>query len=328
MKICVFGAGAIGGVLACRLSAAGHDVSVVARGDHLAAIQSKGLHLIAPDGEETFPLRASSTGSDFGPQDLVICALKAHSLPSAAVDIAASAGPKTPILFVLNGVPWWYFYRSGGPFEGTRLDSVDPGGRIWNTIGPQRALGCIIYLAATVPGPGTVRHHSDAPNRIIVGEPDGSTSQRLKVVVGALRAKELFPELTGNFRGALFGKLLNTVSLNQVCALTRSPIDQVVGDPRTRKLVRDLMSECVEVGRALGAPTDVDIEARIEANSKVTFKPSTLQDLEAKKPLEIDALVAAISELGGMAKVPTPNVDAVYALVRRLAEREGIYPRN
>jgi 2-dehydropantoate 2-reductase len=325
LRICVFGAGAVGGVLACRLSAGGHDVSLVLRGDHLAAVRSAGLRLVSAEGEEAFRLPTSESGMDLGEQDLVICSVKAHSLPAAARNLAACARG-APILFILNGVPWWYFHRSGGALDGTHLGLVDPQGEIWNTIGPERALGSVIYMTASTPAPGTVRHHSNA--RLILGEPDGSISARLNEAASALKVEGLFPETTASIRTAVFSKLLNTVSLNQVCALTRSPIDAVVGDPRARNLVQQLMHECAQVGAALGAPVDVDIDARIQSNAGVSFKPSTLQDLEAGKPLEIDALVAAVSELGRLAGIQTPQVDTIYALMRRLAEEQGLYSQS
>jgi 2-dehydropantoate 2-reductase len=324
MRICVYGAGAIGGVLACRLHMGGRQVSMVARGDHLAAIQKHGLKLLSAEGEQTFKIPASADAADFGAQDLVISCVKAHSLPAAAAQMKLLLGPKTPVVFALNGVPWWFFHGTRGALEGSRLELVDPGGRIWSAIGPERAIGSAVYIGASLPAPGVVKHHRN--NRVIVGEPDGSHSERIQTVLRMLQVDGLQVEATKDIRGAIFGKLINTVSFNPVCALTRTPMDDIVRDPRTRQLVRTLMAECTQVGAALGTPTDVDIDGRIDSYANAgPFRPSTLQDLELKKPLEIDALVAAISELGRIAKVPTPTTDAIYALIRRLAETEGLY---
>jgi 2-dehydropantoate 2-reductase len=322
-RICIFGAGAVGGVLAGKLSAAGHDVSVVARGAHLESIRADGLRVFTGDEVARHRVRVSESGADLGAQDLIISAVKAHALSTAAEALGALGGNEAPILFILNGVPWWYPYKAGGTLDSSRLASIDPHGRIWRTIGPQRALGSVIYTKASMPSPGVVRYQGAA--RLIVGEPDNTLSPRLVEALDMLKVEGIAAEATDSIRVAVFGKLLNTISLNQVCALTGSQINEIVADAATRELVRALMEECASVGRAIGAPIDVDIDARIAANADVAFKPSTLQDLEAGKPLEIDALVAAVSELGRAAKVATPLTDAVYALMHRIAVKRGLY---
>ena len=326
MKICIYGAGAIGGVLGARLALPGRTVSLVARGPHLAAIRAEGLKLQTDAGERAVKIAASDRPADFGPQDLVICAAKAHSLTSVARGIAPLLGPDTPVVFAVNGVPWWYFHQLGGQWDGTRLETVDPGGEIWKAIGPQRAIGCVVYMGASVPAPGTVKHHSGG--RFLIGEPDNSVSTRLKRIAEAMTADGVTIETTGRIRDEILGKLIGNVSFNPISALTRSNLGGILSRPGVRQLAKAMMEECQKVGAAIGANLQIEIEAKLNGYDRMAaFRTSTLQDLEAGRPLEIDALVGVVSELGRITGTPTPAIDIVYALIRSLAENIGQFPR-
>ena len=326
MKICVYGAGAIGGVLAARLALAGRTVSVIARGAHLAAIRAEGLKLHSESGERTVKVPASDRPADFGRQDLVICTAKAYSLTSVARGIAPLLAPETPVVFATNGIPWWYFHKLGGRWDGTRIETVDPGGEIWQRIGPQRAIGCVVYMGASMPTPGTVKHHSGG--RFLIGEPDNTLSARLKAVAAAMAADGLSVETTERIRDEILGKLIGNVSFNPISALTRSPLGGILSRPGLRQLAKTMMEECQNVGVAIGANLQIEIEAKLNGYERMAaFRTSTLQDLEAGRPLEIDALVGVVSELGHITGTPTPTIDTVYALLRALAENIGQFPR-
>lgn len=324
MKICVYGAGAIGGVLGARLAAAGRETSLIARGAHLAAIRAQGLTLRTDQGESRFKLPASDRPADFGPQDLVICATKSHSLPTVAQDIAPLLGPDTPVVFAVNGVPWWYFHKHSVN-EGTQLATVDPGGAIWRNIGPGRAIGCVVYMGASTPGPGIVKFHSGG--RFVLGEPDNSMSPRLMRVAEALSVEGVAIDTTGAIRDELLGKLIGNVSLNPLSALTRSTMGDILSDARVRRLAKTMMEECASVGAAIGAKLQIDVQTKLNNFEKLSgFRTSTLQDFEAGRQLEIDALVGVVSELGQITGTPTPAIDTVYGLIRLLAKNIGQYP--
>jgi len=327
MKICVYGAGAVGGVIGARLALAGREVSLIARGAHLAAMRANGITLRHAGRERGIAVACADDPRALGPQDLVICAAKAHSLTAVARDIAPLLRPDTPVVFAINGVPWWYFHRCGGAWDGTRLETVDPGGAIWERIGPERAIGCVVYMAADVPAPGVVSHNTGG--RLILGEPDGSESDRLAAIAAALGVEGLAPEVSRRIRDDVFVKLLSNLSINIVAVLTRLAADRIIAEPRLRALVKAMMAECVTVGTAIGADLDIDLEARVKAVERIgAFRPSTLQDLEAGRKLEIEALIGVVAELGRIAGVPTPTIDVVYALARALAENLGLYPKQ
>jgi 2-dehydropantoate 2-reductase len=323
-KICIFGAGAVGGVIAARLKAAGGEVTLVARGENLRAIREKGLRLRTPEGEKSLAVDVTDDTRTLPPQDLVLCCVKSHSLPQAVPQIAPLLGPQTPVVFAMNGVPWWFCHGLGGALSDKRLESVDPGGGVWRAIGPERALGCAVLMGSSTPEPGVVLYNGGG--RLVIGEPDGQSSARLAEIVKALSVPGLQPQPTDNIRGALFGKLIHNVSFNAVCAITHTVMDEVARDPRTRPLIRSLMLECVAVGKAVGVRIEHDVDKVIEnVIARGPFRPSTQQDLEAGKPLEIDALVGVVCELGRLTGVQTPFTDAVYALIRRLAETLNLY---
>ncbi len=319
MRVCIFGAGAIGGYLAAKLAAAGRvDLSLVARGAHLDAVRSHGLRLIEGETETTHKVAASADAADLGPQDCVLLTLKAHSLPGALDAMTPLFGAETAVVTMQNGVPWWYFYRYGGALEGTRIEAVDPGGRIWETIGPQRAIGAAVYPAAEVEAPGVIRHLDG--RRFSLGEPSGEKSERAAAIARELVAAGLQAPVRTDIRAEIWVKLWGNLSFNPISALTRSTLAAIVADPGTRTAARAMMLEAQAIAEALGTTFPLDVDRRIEGAGAVgEHKTSMLQDLERGRPMEIDALVGAVQELGRLTGVPTPAIDIVLALVRRLA---------
>jgi 2-dehydropantoate 2-reductase len=325
MRICVFGAGAIGGYVAARLAGKGEvDLSLVARGPHLKAMQTTGLRLVEAGEEQVLKVRAEEDPAKLGPQDYVFLALKAHSVPGVVKAMQPLIGPDTAVVTAQNGVPWWYFHRLAGPHEGTRLESVDPGGTIWDGIGPERAIGCVVYPATEVDAPGTIRHVEG--DRFPLGEPSGDRSERVLALSKALVAAGLKAPVRSDIRSDIWVKLWGNVSFNPISALTGATLEEIVGDPATRAVARNMMVEAQAIGEALGVRFPVDVDRRIEGAGAVgAHKTSMLQDLERGRPMEIDALVAAVTELGALTGLATPTVDTVLALVRQLARLRGCY---
>lgn len=324
MKICVFGAGAIGGYMGAKLAQAGADVSLVARGPHLAAMREKGLTLI--EGAETtnVAVSASDDPADLGPQDYVIVTLKAHSVPPVVPKMQPLIGPGTTIVSGVNGVPWWYFHKIGGPLEGTRLESVDPGNAQWEGFGPDRVLGCVVYPAAEVSEPGTVTHIEG--NRFSLGEPDGSKSERAQALSQALGSAGLKAPVRPKLRDEIWVKLWGNLSFNPISALTHATLDVLCTDPGTRAVARDMMLEAQAIAEALGVKFPIDVDRRIKGGAEVgAHRTSMLQDLDAGRPMEIDALVASVQELGRIVEIPTPTIDTVLGLVRLRARVAGLY---
>ncbi|MCA0029341.1 2-dehydropantoate 2-reductase [Mesorhizobium sp. B263B2A] len=325
MKITIFGAGAIGGYLAAKLAIAGRtDLSIVARGAHLEAIKADGLRLIE-DGQETLaPVRAAAKAEELGVQDTVVLALKAHSLTPALDQIAPLLGPKTSVVTMQNGVPWWYFHGVRGPLEGTRLNAVDPGGAIWQRIGPQRVIGAVVYPAVEVDAPGLIRHVEG--KRFSLGEPSGERSERVTLLAEEMVKAGLQAPVRDDIRGEIWVKLWGNLSFNPISALTGSTLAAIVADEGTRALARTMMLEAQAIGESLGVRFPIGVDRRIKGAGDVgDHKTSMLQDLERGRPMEIDALVSAVQELGRLTDKPTPTVDAVLALVRRLALERGCY---
>ncbi|AEH85162.1 2-dehydropantoate 2-reductase [Mesorhizobium opportunistum] len=325
MKITIFGAGAIGGYLAAKLAIAGRtDLSIVARGAHLEAIKADGLRLIE-DGQETLaPVRAAAKAEELGVQDTVVLALKAHSLTPALDQIAPLLGPKTSVVTMQNGVPWWYFHGVRGPLEGTRLNAVDPGGAIWQRIGPQRVIGAVVYPAVEVDAPGLIRHVEG--KRFSLGEPSGDRSERVTQLAEEMVKAGLQAPVRDDIRGEIWVKLWGNLSFNPISALTGSTLAAIVADEGTRALARTMMLEAQAIGESLGVRFPIGVDRRIKGAGDVgEHKTSMLQDLERGRPMEIDALVSAVQELGRLTDKPTPTVDAVLALVRRLALERGCY---
>jgi len=325
MKFCVYGAGAIGGLMAVELASSGHEVCVIARGAHLQAINERGLKLLI-DGRETVArVAASEDPRAFGPQDYVICALKAHQAYASARGFAPLLGPATAVVTAMNGIPWWYFYKSGGRFEGRRVASVDPDGRQWDSIQPQRAIGCVIEPACSVIAPGVIRHH--ALKRIPIGEPDGSRSERVLALGRALEEAGFDAPVREDIRSHIWFKLWANVCFNPISALTGATLDRMIGVPALLALCRSIMLEAKAVNEALGIEIPADMMDRLLAlaASVGSHKMSMLQDLERGRSLEIDALVTVVQELGRLTGVPTPLIDAVLALVQERARSAGLY---
>lgn len=325
MKICVFGAGAIGGYMGAKLAQAGADVSLVARGPHLAAMQAKGLTLIEEGCEPvTVQVRASADAAELGTQDYVIVTLKAHSVPALVGAMQPLIGEHTTIVSGVNGVPWWYFHKIGGALEGTRLYSVDPGNLQWDGFGPDRVLGCVVYPAAEVTTPGTIRHIEG--NRFSLGEPDGSTSERAVALSQALRSAGLKAPVRPRLRDEIWIKLWGNLSFNPISALTHATLDVLCTDPGTREVARRMMFEAQAIGEKLGVTFPIDIERRIDGGAAVgAHRTSMLQDLDAGRPMEIDALIGSVQELGRITATPTPTIDTVVALITLRAGIDGLY---
>ena len=326
MKFCVYGAGAIGGYLAVGLAAAGHDVCVIARGAHLEAIQKHGLKLRMGDGsEQTVRVPAADDPGALGPQDFVLCALKAHQAYTAAESFAPLLGPHTAVVTAMNGIPWWYFFHSGSRFEGMNPESVDLGARQWNAIGPERAIGCVVDPACEVVAPGVIVHEKF--NRFTLGEPDGTPSARVTALSTALQEAGFDAPVRDNIRWNIWLKLSGNVCFNPISVLTGATLDRIVGAPALRGLCKTMMLETRAVHEALGVHIKTDmVERRLDAaGSVVGHKMSMLQDLERGRVLEIDALVTVVQELGRLTNVPTPTIDMMLALVRERARSAGLY---
>jgi 2-dehydropantoate 2-reductase len=322
VKITIYGAGAIGGFLAAELALSGEDVSIVARGPHLEAIRERGLKLLIGGGEKLARLRATDEPAEIGVQDYVILTLKAHSVPSVVDRMRPLLGPDTAVVTAQNGILWWYFYKLPGPWENRRLPIVDPGGKIWEAIGPQRAIGCVVYPSCEVVEPGVVRHIDG--RRFMLGEPDGTKSARVTALSKIFTAAGFKAPVRNRIRDDIWLKLWGNVSFNPVSAVTGATLEEMTKDSATREVIRKMMLEAESVGRRLGVEFPVDVDTRIGWGGDVgAHKTSMLQDLEQGRPLEIDALVASVSELGRLTSVPTPTIDVLLALVRLRAHAAG-----
>src|SRR6478672_10400703 len=324
MKICIYGAGAIGGYLGVQFARAGADVSLVARGAHLAAMRANGLKLLIGDEERVVHPRCTDNPAELGPQDFVIICLKAHSITGVIEAIQPLLGPHTRIVTAVNGIPYWYFYRHGNECEGSTLESIDPGGRQWRELGPERAIGCIVYPATEIEAPGVIRHVYG--NNFPLGEPSGERS------ADVLRLADLFVEagmqapVLERIRDEIWLKLWGNVCLNPISALTCATLDVICSDPATRALSKAVMLEAQAIAETFGVKFRVDIERRIEGARKVgAHKTSMLQDLERGRPMEIDPLVTVVQEMGRLTGVATPALDSVLAVVTQRARIAGLY---
>ena len=315
-KICVFGAGAIGGYIGARLAhKAEADVSLVARGPHLAAMEAKGLTL--RQGGETFTVRprVTSDPKTLAPQDFVIITLKAYALSSALDQIEPILGKDTAILFAQNGMPWWYFYKHGGPLDGRRIESVDPGGKIWERLGPERALGSVVWQAAEMESPGVIAHAYG--DRLPIAEPSGEKTARAMLLSKLLMSAGIKSPVRGNLRDEIWLKLWGNLSFNPVSVLTQGTLLQLATDKGTRKVICDMMEEAQAVAVALGVIFSVDIDERIGMAEKVgNHRTSMLQDVEAGRATELDALLGAVIELAQMVGIATPTLNLVYDLTK------------
>ena len=323
MKVCVFGAGAIGGYLAVRLAqGSGADVSVVARGPHLAAIQARGLVLEMDGRRLTARPEATSNPGALGLQDVVVLTLKAHSIPGVVAVMQPLLGPDTAVVSAVNGIPWWYFHGLHSPFGARHVESVDPGGTIWRGIGPERAIGCVVYPSCEVVEPGVVRHLSD--DKFSLGEPGGERSDRVRAFAGLCVEAGIKAPVRPRLRDEIWVKLWGNVAFNPLSALTGATLDVLATEPDTRGIARAMMVEAQTVAEGLGARFAIDVDRRIDGAARVgAHRTSMLQDLELGRPLENDALVGAVQELGRLAGVATPTIDLVHALLRqRVAFRD------
>jgi 2-dehydropantoate 2-reductase len=325
MKIAIFGAGAIGGYLAVKLHQAGADVSVIARGPHLAAMRERGLTLKSEGQTLTVRLPCTDKAEDAGAQDYVIVTLKANGLTPAAPEIAKLMGPQTALVTGINGVPYWYFYGQDGPWRDRRIESVDPGGGLWDLLPPRQVIGCIVYPAAEVIEPGVVEHTYG--NRFSLGEPDGSKSPRVEALSQMLVKAGLKAPVRSNIRDEIWVKLWGNLAFNPLSALTSSTLDRLAFRPDLRAMARCMMEEAQVVGEALGAKFAVSIDKRMDGAGEIgAHKTSMLQDLERGRPMEIDALLGAVVELAELTGKQTPLCKTMLALVRERARQAGCYP--
>jgi 2-dehydropantoate 2-reductase len=324
MKICIYGAGAIGGLLAGRLALAGHEVSVVARGAHLTAIREKGLRILAGEKESIARIRAEDNPALLGPQDYVIVAVKAQNLTEVAAAIGPMVGPNTGIVTAMNGVPWWFFDRLAFGEGKLRLESLDPGGALSRAMPTERIVGCVVHLAASTPEPGVIRHGMG--ERLILGEPGGRNTARTHAIVAALREAKFEAVATDFIEKDFWVKLLGNISFNPVAALTLATANRLIADEYVKSYMVSIMHECLAIGRAVGVDAAIDPEARMDMARKLgVFKPSTLQDMEAGKKLEIDGLLIGTLEIARKAGVAAPFTESLAGLARLRAESTGQY---
>ena len=322
MKICVYGVGAVGAYLAVKLAGIGAEVSCVARGAHLEAIQKHGLKLIIDGREEMVRIRAVEDLRELGPQDYVIMALKAPAALAVAAHMAPLLGPKTAVVTAQNGLPWWYFYKSGGAYEGRRLAVADPEGKQWDLIGPERAIGCVVYSAGAIVAPGVVAHSGG--DKFILGEPDGLETPRIMELANLLIAAGLRAPVRPDIRNEIWLKLWGNATFNPISALTRANLEQIVNDPEVCGIVRRGMEEIEAVAAALGVTFPLSIDKRIEITGRLGgHKTSMLQDIESGRQMEVDALVGTVQELARLTGVLTPTLDIIASLVKLEAAVTG-----
>ncbi|HEX7055497.1 MAG TPA: 2-dehydropantoate 2-reductase [Burkholderiales bacterium] len=324
MKICIYGAGAVGGLMAAWLARSGHEVSVVARGRQLEAIRAHGMRVRSDGRIDAFPVHAESAPEELGPQDYVLVTVKAHSLTEVAERIAPLLGPDTSIVTAMNGVPWWFFDRLAFHGGRERLESLDPGGRLARAMPTERIVGCVIHLAASTPEPGLISHNMG--RKLIVGEPGGRNGERTGRIAKALERAGFEVQVSAAIEKDYWVKLLGNVSFNPVSALTLSTSDRLIESRPVKDYMIAIMREVLAIGRAVGVDADIDPEARIDmARSLGKFKTSMLQDLEAGKPLEIDGLLAGTLEIARKAGVKAPFTESLFGLVRARAQATGQY---
>jgi 2-dehydropantoate 2-reductase len=319
MKFAIVGAGAIGAFAGAMLAKSGEDVTLIARGPHLRAMQERGVRVRGEIGEFEAHPAATDDPANVGEVDVVLLTLKAQSLPGMAPRLAPLIGNQTSVISAQNGIPWWYFYRHGGPWEGTQLESVDPAGVIAQHIDPARVIGCIVYPSTLIVEPGVIRHLEG--NRFALGEPDGSKSERCRAIADVFIKAGLRAPIRTNIRHDMWVKLMGNVAYNPISALTRATLIEIVQDPETRALAAAIMTEAEAVANKLGIELGVSIEQRLAGAEKVGHhKTSMLQDIEAGKPTELEAIVGAVVELGEKLDVDLPNTKSVYERVKLLSQ--------
>jgi 2-dehydropantoate 2-reductase len=324
MKVCIYGAGAIGGLMAAWLARSGQDVSVVARGAQLEAIQRHGVRVRSKGAVDSFRIKAEAEPEKLGAQDYVLVTVKAQNLTNVAENISPLLGKDTSVVTAMNGVPWWFFHRLKFRNGGERLESLDPGGKLSRAIPTERIVGCVIHLAASTPEPGVISHNMGA--RLILGEPGGRNTERTQRIAEALTAAGFEILVSDAIEKEFWVKLLGNVSFNPVSALTVTTADQLIQNEEVKAYMVEIMREVLAIGRAVGIDANIDPEARIDmARALGRFKTSMHQDMEAGKPLEIDGLLAGTLEIARKAGVKAPFTESLYGLIRARAQSTGQY---
>ncbi|MGN9906615.1 2-dehydropantoate 2-reductase [Phytohabitans sp. LJ34] len=323
-RVCVVGAGAVGGVIGARLAASGHTTTALARGRTLDALRTHGWRLRTADGIVGGPVEASDDPAALGPQDVVLLTVKAHALPALAPTLGPLLGPRTVVVPAINGVPWWFFDGAGGEFEGLRLRAVDPDGAIAAAIPTARVVGCVVHLSASVEEPGLARHH--AGDGLILGEPAGGTTERLESLAAVAGKAGFTVTLSPRIQQDIWYKLWGNMTMNPISALAGVTADLILDDELVNGFVRAVMAEAAAIGERIGCPIAQSAEDRNEVTRRLgAFKTSMLQDAEAGRPLELDAMVTVVREIAQATGTPTPHMDALLGLTRLAARQRGLY---
>ena len=324
MRVCVYGAGAIGGHLAVRLAKGGAEVSVIARGAHLAAIEANGLEVHAVDGVHRIKVQATDDPRRIGPVDAVFVTVKAPALPAVAAAIGPLLKPDTAVAFVMNGIPWWFFQHLGGPHDGLRLPRIDPDDVLFKAVGPDRAVGGVVYSASAVLAPGVIEVEQPK-SRVILGEPNGTLSPRVAALAATIAKGGIGGEATTEIRTEIWNKLIGNLAGGTLAVLSGSSPKTAYGEPAVREVALRAMAEAAAIAQALGARPGLDHAARINSQSGMDHKPSILQDLELGRPMEIDGMFDAPLALARIAGVATPSLDLLVALCKLRAQASGLY---
>lgn len=325
MKICIYGAGAVGGFIGALLAHTGHSIHVVARQATLKALQKNGLRMLSNDRLFTETVRVSDNPADLGVQDMVIVAVKATAMTQVAHGIAPLIGPDTIVMTAMNGIPWWFFDGFGGSYAGTRLASVDPDGSIAGLIPSAQVVGCVVHGSFFLHEPGFVHHVFG--KRLIIGEPDGSDSERVRKLGQLLGSASLDVEISKSIQTDIWFKLWGNMTMNPVSAITGATCDQILDDPLVNRFCLDVMAEASRIGAKIGCPVTQSGEERNAVTRKLgAFKTSMLQDATAGRPVELDALVSAVREIGQITGEPTPIIDILLGIARLHARVHGLYP--
>ncbi len=319
MKVCVVGAGAIGGLAGAWFARAGHEVCLVARGAHLEALRRNGLTLLSDGNRSIFPIPASDDPADFGVQDTVVVCLKTHSIAAMLPRLKSLVGAQTTVVPAINGLPWWYFFKEGGRLDGRPIDCLDPGGGLLAALDPGHILGCVVHGSAEVTEPGVVSHN--AGGNFIIGEPDRTKSARAHRLAAAMNAAGFEARVSGDIRVDIWTKLIGNLSYNPVAALALAHMHEINGNDALLELIRAMMQEAMRVAEAYGVRVPMTVDERIEVARKLgAAKISMHQDVEKRRPLETDAILGAVMELARKAGIATPMIDAVHALIAERAK--------
>lgn len=324
-RLCVFGAGAVGGFLAAHLARGGLQTSVIARGAHLAAIRANGLRVETPAEAFTARVTASDDPAELGPQDMVLVTVKAPALPSVAAAIGPLLGPDTPVAFIMNGIPWWYFHALPGPHAETRLPALDPDDALWRVVTPRRVIGGIFWPACTVPAPGVIRLVAIASSGTVFGEPANTTTPRLRGLEAAFQRAGLIVSLSDDIRTTLWRKLAFNLSAGPMCVLTETAVKDTHTEPALIETSRRVLGEADALTRAMGIDLALDVPAIVAANARLIHRPSILQDLQAGRRMEVEALYGVPQYMARMLGVPTPTLDMLAGLIKVKARARGLY---